>query len=61
MEFVDRHSTYRIPPESIAEHRLTRGVGGKVVVQYLTHWGGTEIRSWELEEQLKQYGNVVVR
>lgn len=53
--------TYRILPESISVHRLTRGLGGKIVVQYLTHWDETETTSWEHEEELKQYGDVVVR
>lgn len=50
--FVDTYSTYRIPPESIAEHRLTRDVEEKVVLQYLTYWDGTETTSWEREEEL---------
>lgn len=50
-----------ILPESISEYRLTRGLGGKIVVQYMTHWDETETTSWEHEEELKQYGSMVVQ
>ena len=36
--------THRVLPEKLVKHRLARGVGGKLAVQYLTHLGGLTFR-----------------
>ena len=53
--------THRVTPRTLTKHRLTRGLGGKIAVQYYTYWDGLERPTWEHEEELKQYGNCVVR
>ena len=53
--------SYRITPRSIVSHRTLRGFSGTVSVQYLTSWNELENTSWETEQDLEQYGNVVER
>lgn len=53
--------THRVTPRTLTKHRLTRGLGGKIAVQYSTYWDGLERPTWEHEEELKHYGNCVVR
>ena len=53
--------THRLEPLNISMHRLCRGLGGKIAVQYYTHWSGVEKTTWEEEAELKQYGNLVMR
>ena len=52
--------TYRPTPCKIAKHRLTRGLGGTIAVQYLTYWENLVRPPWEHEEDLHQYGIHVV-
>ena len=52
---------YHFTPRSILSHRILRGFSGTVSVQYLTSWNELEITSWETEQDLEQYGNVVER
>lgn len=52
--------TYRMSPTKIASHRISRGLRGKISVQYLVHWGNMERPRWEHEEDLKQYGRVIL-
>ncbi len=51
----------RILPFKISRHRICRGLGGKVTVQYYTHWIDKEERTWEHEVELEQYGDVVLK
>ena len=51
--------SYRVTPRSIVSHRILRGFSGTVSVQYLTSWNELENTSWETEQDLEQYGNVV--
>ena len=52
--------THRVTPRTPTRHRLTRGMGGKIAVQYSTYWDYIERPTWEHEEELQQYGNLVV-
>lgn len=41
---------------------ICRGLGGKIAVQYYTHWTGLEKCTWEHEVELEQYyGDVVLK
>ena len=51
----------RVTPISIVSHRILRGFSGTVSVQYLTSWNELENTSWETEQGLEQYDNVVER
>ena len=51
--------SYRVTPRSIVSHRILRGFSGTVSAQYLTSWNELEKTSWETEQDLEQYGNVV--
>ena len=51
----------RVTRRSIVSHRMLRGFSGTVSVQQLTSWNGLENTSWETEQDLEQYGNVVER
>ena len=53
--------SYRVTPRPIVSHRILRGFSGTVSVQYLTSWNELENTSWETEQDLEQYGNVVER
>ena len=53
--------SYRVTPRSIVSYRILRGFSGTVSVQYLTSWNELENTSWETEQDLEQYGNVVER
>ena len=53
--------TYRVTPRVLTKYRLTRGLGGKIAVQYYTCWDELERPTLEHEEELKQYGNCVVK
>ena len=53
--------TYRVTPPVLTKHRLTRGLGGIIAVQYYTYWDELERPTWEHEEECKQYGNCVVK
>ena len=50
-----------VTPRSIRNHRILRGFSETVSVQYLTSWHELENTSWETEQDLEQYGNVVER
>ena len=52
---------HRVTPQELRKHRVTKGLGGKISGQYYTYWGELEIPTWEHEEDLTQYGNLVVR
>ena len=52
--------TYRLKPTKIVSHRISRGMGGKLSVQYLVYWENLERPRWEHEEDLKQYGRVIL-
>lgn len=52
---------HRILPEKFMKHGLSWGVGGKLAVQNLTHWGGLDDPWWEHEADLDQDGRQVVR
>ena len=51
--------SYRVTPRSIVSHRIPRGFSKMVSLQYLTSWNELENTSWETEQDLEQYGNVV--
>lgn len=51
--------THRVTPQKLTKHRLTRGLGGKVAVQYYTYWEDLERPTWEHEEEIEQYGSLV--
>ena len=51
--------TYRLKPTKIVSHRISRGMGGKLSVQYLVYWENLERPRWE-QEDLKQYGRVIL-
>ena len=53
--------THRVVPRTISKHRLSRGFGGKIAVQYYTYWHGLEQPSWEHETELEQHENLVLR
>ena len=53
--------SYRVTPRSIVSHRILPGFSGTVSVQNLTSWNELERTSWETEQDLEQYGNVVER
>ena len=53
--------SYRVIPRSIVSHRILRGFPGTVSVQYLTSSNELENTSWETEQNLEQYGNLVER
>ena len=53
--------SYRVTPKSIVSHMILRGFSGTVSVQYLTSWNEPENTSWETEQDLEQYGNMVER
>ena len=53
--------SFRVTPRSIVSHRILRGFSGTVSAQYLTSWNELGKTSWETEQDLKQYGNVVER
>ena len=53
--------SYRVTPRSVDSHRIPRGFSGTVNVQYLTSWNELKKTSWETEQDLEQYGNVVER
>ena len=42
--------THRVTPCKITKHRLTRGLGGTIAVQYFTHWDSLVRPSWEHDE-----------
>jgi len=50
----------KLRPFKISRHRICRGLGGKVTVQYYTHWTEPDRRSWEHEVELEQYGDAVL-
>ena len=50
-----------VTPRSIVIRRILRGFSEMVSVQYLTSWHELENTSWETEQDLEQYGNVVER
>lgn len=47
-------------PWKILKHRIVRGLSGKIAVHYYTHWDETKLCTWEHEEELAQYGNIVM-
>ena len=53
--------SYRVTPGSIVSHRILRRLSGTMSLQYLTCWDELENTSWEMEQDLEQYGNVVKR
>ena len=53
--------SYRVAPNSIVSHRILRGLSGTVSVQYLACWDELGNTSWETEQNLEQYGNVLER
>ena len=53
--------THRVTPRDVTKHRLTQGLGGIIAVQYFTYWDKLERPTWEPEDELKQYGNHVVK
>ena len=55
---LDKH---RVTPRKLSKRRLTRGLGGKIAVQYYTHWDELERPTREHKEDLSQCGNLVVR
>ena len=55
---LDQH---RILPTFISKRRTSRGLGGKHAVQYFTSWDGVEVKTWEHETGLEQYGSLVSR
>lgn len=52
---------HRVTPRKIAKDRLTKGLGVKIAVQYISYWDGIERPTWGNEEELKPYGNYVVK
>ena len=54
-------NTHRVTPRKLSKHRPTRGLGGKIAVQYYTYWDELKRPTWEHEEDLTQYGNLVMR
>ena len=60
-DLIAELDTHRVTPRKITKHRLTRGLGGRIAVQYLTYWDELERPTWEHEEELKQYGNHAVK
>ena len=55
---LDQH---RVLPTFSPKHMISRGLGGKHAVQYFTSWDGVEVKTWEHETDLEQYGNLVSR
>ena len=53
--------SYRATPGSIVSHRTVRGFPGTVSVQYTTCWDALENVSWETEQDLEHYGNMIER
>ena len=53
--------SYRVTPRSIVSYRVLRGLSKTASVQYITSWNELENTSWETEQDLEQYGNVVER
>ena len=52
---------HRVTPRKLSKHRLTRGLACQIGVQYFTYWDELERSTWEHEEDLTQYGNLLVR
>ena len=52
---------HRVTPRKLSKHRLTRGLACQIGVQYFTYWDELERPTWEHEEDLTQYGNLLVR
>ena len=55
---LDQH---RILPTFVSKHRISRGLRGKNYVQYFTSWDGVQVKTWEHETDLEQYGSLVSR
>ena len=53
--------SYRATPGSIVSHRFLRGFSGTVSALHITCWDELENTSWETEQDLEQYSNVVER
>lgn len=49
----------RAQPTKITAHRISRGPGGKIDVQYQTQWRGHRQPTWEAENSIQQYGDFV--
>lgn len=52
--------TYRMNPTKIMSHRVSRVLGDNLSVQYLMYWENVERPRWEDEEDLKQYGGIIL-
>ena len=52
---------HHVTPRRLSKHRPTRGLGGEIPVQYYTYWDELEHSTWEQEEDLTRYGNLVMR
>ena len=46
--------TYCVTPRTLTKHRLKRGLGGKIAMQYYTYREGQERPTCEHEEELTQ-------
>lgn len=53
--------THRVKIPNDAKYRLTRGLAGRIAVQYFTYRDELERPTWEHEEDLKQHGKHVVK
>ena len=42
--------THRVTPRKLSRHRLSRGLCGKIAVQYYMYWEKLERPIWEHEE-----------
>ena len=54
-------NAHRATPRTLTKRPLTRGQGGKIAVQCFTWWDELERSTWEYEEDLTQYGDLVFR
>lgn len=49
----------RAEPTHIIAHRISRGPGGTMTVHYETRWKGHAKSTWEADQSLQQYGDLV--